>query len=249
MTAAIILIAFIIVASAIAFVVLSMGGDIAGELGETGETGLEQATTALMLVGPIEVYDYFYCQNTTTGADPSWMTETVINGLTSTSANTSVAQVTDTIGANSSYREVAAAEQVVFTVQLAQAAQGSIDFGAATIRVSINGKEAFELSRDSNFDDLSYDIMKTVATANSSTDSWGFQYSGEIGDNDDLLEKNEKFKITLYMDVISAINGWDYSHEFFALDEVTITLIPAIANELTITFSMESQVNRYQIIG
>jgi len=72
---------------------------------------------------------------------------------------------------------------------------------------------------------------------------------GSVGDGDDILEINEKFQITLYMDVKAPINGWDYSHEFFALDEITINLIPAVANELTTSFSMKSNVKSFQIVS
>lgn len=67
LTSAIILIAFVIVASSIAFVILSLGGDFIGSTRETGKKAQEQSESAITQVGSISGWDFW--NGSTAGTD------------------------------------------------------------------------------------------------------------------------------------------------------------------------------------
>ncbi len=246
-TAAIILIAFVIIASLIAFVILSMGQQFA----EQAEQTAEDAKSFGYVVTEGKVYGYDKFTITVNGTWTQQDYDAIVavgTGITDTSG--AILYYANLTAEGSYSREVqkSAFDTYVFQLKMPSTSTGTVDFTKVRVQLEImsGGTHdvggAFEFEHDLDFqfylDDLGVDgtnNSKSNVLTTTSDDAFGWE--DMTGDGDNIMEPGETYRVTLLVDMyamgtrITAVaatstekHGFGYPHEVYENDQFEITI-------------------------
>ncbi len=219
-TAAIILIAFVIIASLIAYVVLNLGQQFSSQTQTVGENAKNFAYVVQQ--GNLNAYDkYTYVKSSTQQS----YDQVVSQGSTSTGVSI--------VSSNTSYysqSQKSAYDTFVFEVMLPTTATGTVDFTQVRVKMNIvsntgthNAGGEFEFTHNSTLDNLGADGTPSLSLTTSSTSDM-FGYKDMTGNNDTILNAGETFRVTLLVDMFAMGHGYSNPHELNQSDQFEITV-------------------------